>query len=93
MNKKLCLLTAEGVQTKEDMEERLLEINCCEFCNNDSFELRMLHFQLEENTGIVLLEVRANDGVDIQDKMWEMVNCEFCHSDIDSVSIQPYQKR
>jgi hypothetical protein len=82
MNKKLYLLKTEDIQTKEDMEERLSEINYCEFCNSGSFELSLLQFQLKKDAGIALLEVRANNQVDIKDKMLEMVNCEFCHSDI-----------
>jgi len=81
--KKLYSLKVNGVKTKEEMEETLYEINCCEFCNNESFELSLLQFERQGSVGVALVEVKTQDDHDdIEEMMYEMLNCEFCHPDM-----------
>lgn len=83
MDKKLYSLKVKGVKTREEMKEILCEINCCEFCNNDSFELSLLQFERQGSVGVVLVEVKTQDDHDdVEEMMYEMLNCEFCHPDI-----------
>ena len=83
MDKNLYSIKVKGIKTREEMEGILCEINCCEFCNNDSFELNLLQFERKGSVGVALVKVKPQgDQEDVEEMMYEMLNCEFCHPDM-----------
>lgn len=86
MNSKVFKLKA-SVKTKAEMEDIISEINNCEFCNSEEFEIKLLDFEYSvsghDKIGISNIEIFYKDGVNISEKLDELFYCEFCHSNLD----------
>lgn len=86
---KMYNFNIKGVVSQQDMEDFILEVNNCEFCNNGTFNLYLKEFSYneEEDMGIGIIEVSYNGKVNIDEKLGEMINCEFCHNEIDYICV------
>lgn len=80
-----------GVITKQEMEDFIMEVNNCEFCNNGKFHLSYTEFFFNEDDdmGIAIVEVSYAEGIEVHDALVEMVNCEFCHEEVEYTSLMP----
>ena len=89
--KKKYNFNIRGIVTREEMEDFILEVNNCEFCNNGAFNLNLTEFFFNEDDemGIAIIHTSYEKGVDINSKLGEMIDCEFCHYEIDYISIMP----
>jgi len=75
------IFTIKGLETEQDMEDLIGEINYCEFCNNDAFTLYLKDFSYDADNdiGTGLVEFHFNE--DIDEKIEEILYCEFCHTE------------
>lgn len=89
--KKIYNFNIKGVVTQQEMENFIMEINNCEFCNHGTFDLSFTEFFFneDEEMGMAIVEVFYERGINIHDALGEMINCEFCHDEVEHISIIP----
>lgn len=86
MKKRIFEIKA-SVESKEEIEDIILEINNCEFCNAGEFQIELIDFEVIKNPGSTIgkgeIEITFKEDIDINSKLDELFCCEFCHNDID----------
>lgn len=84
MQKKFRLV-GNGIKNKEELQDLIMEINYCEFCNKGAFYIciESFNYDKEKRVGESIISIDFNSDVDIQEKIIEINNCEFCNNDAD----------
>lgn len=90
MEKRVFKIKA-SVSSREEIEDIILEINNCEFCNAGTFEIKLIKVEIVKKYGSTIatgeIELIFEENIDINSKLDELFYCEFCHNDLNYFSI------
>lgn len=83
MNTKHIDFKIYGVKGINNVEDVLMEMNECEFCNTGDLQFVLQEVSIENDVGIGFLNVIYKDNINLKEKLSEIVCCEFCVDNIE----------